>query len=58
MIEVKVGDKFIATIDGEKNIKGVIQIQNGCIYLCQNDIAGAGCNDKLGYRCSWYASIV
>lgn len=58
MIKVQVGDKFNATIDGEKNIEGSIQIDSGNVYLCQNVCNGDSCKDRLGYEYSWYVSTV
>lgn len=52
-MNVQVGDKFIATIDSKKKVEGVIQIQNGDVYLCQNKCDGTDCKNKLGYKYSW-----
>lgn len=53
MIEVKVGDKFIADIYGEYDVEGVIQIENDIVFLCQDRSNGGNCKDKLGYKYSW-----
>ena len=28
-------------------------MEEGCVYLCQDQKCGAGCEDKLGYKGSW-----
>ena len=33
--------------------EGKIQVENGCVYLCQNIIDGAECQDRLGFKYSW-----
>lgn len=52
-MNVKAGDKFIATIGGVKDVNGVIQIENEVVYLCQDLCEGEDCEDKLGYKYSW-----
>lgn len=47
------GKKFSCRICGTKT-SGTIQVEDGYVYLCQNDELGRACSDKLGYRCSWY----
>lgn len=42
------GCKFSALMYGVQT-EGVIQIQNGRVYLCQNTTNGAVCKDKLGF---------
>ena len=44
--------KFKAKIDGTP-CGGTIQVENGNVYLCQNDKKGANCDDKLGFKYSW-----
>lgn len=46
------GKFFYAVIKG-KNVIGRIQVESGCIYLCQNKVRGLECKDKLGYKYSW-----
>lgn len=33
--------------------EGRICVERGCVYLCQNEIEGTPCFDKLGYKYSW-----
>ena len=33
--------------------EGKIQVEKGCVYLCQNIIDGAECQDRLGFKYSW-----
>ena len=46
------GKRFRAVI-GDKEVEGKIQVEEGCVYLCQDKKCGAGCEDKLGYKGSW-----
>lgn len=46
------GKSFSAKINGSECI-GKIQVENGGVYLCQNEADGEYCSDKLGYRNSW-----
>lgn len=46
------GRKFKAEIKGVE-CEGVITVQNGDVYLCQNERNGAACTDKKGYKYSW-----
>lgn len=48
----KAGDSFAANISVKK-CKGMLQLENGCWYLCQNKKDGAECENKLGYQYSW-----
>jgi len=48
----KKGQSFSAKINGSKCI-GKIQVENGGVYLCQNEADGEYCSNKLGYRNSW-----
>lgn len=48
----KKGKLFYATING-KSIIGKIQVEDGCIYLCQNKKKGTECQNKFGYKYSW-----
>ena len=34
-------------------VLGKIQIEEGHIFLCQNEMNGFGCKNKLGFKCSW-----
>lgn len=47
--------KFKAKINGTP-CGGAIQVENGSVYLCQNDKKGANSDDKLGFMYSWYIS--
>lgn len=49
------GRKFRAAIAGTP-CKGRIRVENGEVYLCQNERDGADCRDKLGYKYSWQVS--
>lgn len=46
------GRKFSAKIRGTY-AEGLIRVENGRVYLCQNMKAGADCGDKLGFSFSW-----
>ena len=46
------GRKFSAKIRGTY-VEGLIRVEDGRVYLCQNKKDGADCGDKLGYRFSW-----
>ena len=46
------GKRFRAVI-GDKEVEGKIQVEEGCVHLCQDKKCGAGCEDKLGYKGSW-----
>jgi len=37
---------------------GVITIEEGKIYVCQNEISGWSCKDKKGYKYSWVLAEV
>ena len=52
--KVPVGTKFTGYIEGGY-VEGRIQIQNGEIFLCQNERNGQDAADKLGYLFSWTA---
>jgi hypothetical protein len=43
---------------GNNNLftEAVVNVENDLIYLCQNKLNGAGCNNKLGYNFSWLIS--
>lgn len=45
------GKRFTALIDGERT-EGVVTVENGNIYLCQNNYDGIPCNDLQGYEYS------
>ena len=49
------GRKFKAVIAGTP-CEGRIKVENGEVYLCQDERDGADCRDKLGYKYSWVAS--
>lgn len=46
------GRKFSAKIEGTY-VEGLIRVEDGRAYLCQNKVDGYNCDDKLGYRFSW-----
>lgn len=46
------GVKFTAEIEGTY-VSGKIRVEDGCVYLCQNEMSGDSCKDKLGYKGSW-----
>lgn len=46
------GRRFRAKIDGVE-CEGKIRVENGDVYLCQNDKDGCNCKYKFGYRYSW-----
>ena len=37
----------------EAKVEGKLQVENGNVYLCQNEIEGSDCEDKLGFQYSW-----
>lgn len=47
--------KFKAVIAGTP-CEGRIRVENGEVYLCQDEKDGADCRDKLGYKYSWVVS--
>lgn len=46
------GRKFTAKIKGI-DAAGLIRVEDGKVYLCQNVKDGADCDDKLGFIFSW-----
>lgn len=48
------GCKFTADIQ-RKFVEGRIHIEDGQVFLCQNNHNGCDCKDKLGYTYSWSA---
>ena len=46
------GKRFRAVIQ-DKEVEGKIQVEEGCVYLCQDKKCGVGCEDRLGYKGSW-----
>lgn len=46
------GLNFKANIEG-KPCEGKIQVEGNMVYLCQNNMVGSGCDDKMGFRHSW-----
>ena len=47
------GKKFRAKIS-EELCEGYISVENGTVFLCQNERNGLDCKDKKGYRYSWH----
>lgn len=46
------GRRFSANIAGTET-SGKIRVEDGSVYLCQNDKHGAPCADKLDFEFSW-----
>lgn len=46
------GKRFACKIYGTE-VTGIITVEDGKVYLCQNVRDGIGCLDKKGYSCSW-----
>lgn len=46
------GRRFSANIAGTET-SGKIRVEDGSVYLCQNDKRGAPCADKLDFKFSW-----
>lgn len=49
------GRRFRCEIDGIP-AKGRIRVENGHVYLCQNEMDGDKARDKYGYKYSWNVS--
>lgn len=47
------GRCFEADMDGT-NVKGRISVDEGSVYLCQDQFDGSDCKNKLGYKYSWH----
>ena len=43
------GKRFRAVIQ-DKEVEGKIQVEEGCVYLCQDKKCGVGYEDRLGYK--------
>lgn len=46
------GRSYTAYID-DAYVEGKLCVQNGEVYLCQNERDGDDCKDKQGYKYSW-----
>lgn len=46
------GRRFRANIEGVK-CDGKIRVEDGLVYLCQNEKKGLNCTNKFGYKYSW-----
>lgn len=46
------GRRFRAKIEGVK-CDGKIRVEDGLVYLCQNEKDGKSCYNKFGYKYSW-----
>ena len=46
------GRRFRAKIEGVK-CYGKIRVEDGLVYLCQNEKDGKSCYNKFGYKYSW-----
>lgn len=49
------GRRFRCKIN-ETPAEGKIRVENGNVYLCQNEMDGAEARDKYGYKYSWSVS--
>lgn len=46
------GRRFRAKIEGVE-CDGKIRVEDGLVYLCQNEKSGISCTNKFGYKYSW-----
>ena len=46
------GRRFRAKIEGVQ-CDGKIRVEDGLVYLCQNEKTGINCTNKFGYKYSW-----
>jgi hypothetical protein len=56
-----IGTKFEAIItNGPQTVQcsGRINKEGGYVYLCQNEVSGSNCSNKLGYKYSWAIPMV
>jgi len=51
--DLKHGTKVVAIIDNGQDTPAKITRVGDRLFLCQNVIAGASCDEKHGYRYSW-----
>lgn len=51
------GRRFRAMI-GDVECEGKVRVEDGAVFLCQNNKDGADCKDKLGYRYSWQVYLL
>jgi len=47
------GKEFTANIDGV-NCKGIVEIEEQDVYLCQSEKDGSPCTNKQGFAFSWF----
>ena len=52
-MKLRKGMSVTCKIDGTAIKDAKIQEENGLFYICQNEIDGENCEDKLGYKYSW-----
>lgn len=50
------GLRFYAKIKGS-DVEGKITVEDGYVYLCQNELDGLDCTNKRGYKYSWRVGI-
>lgn len=50
------GLRFSAKIKGS-DVEGKITVEDGDVYLCQNEFDGLDCTNKSGYKYSWRVGI-
>lgn len=48
--------RFSANMCGSIGVEGKVQVQNGTVFLCQNSVRGASCQDRLGHRFSYHVN--
>ena len=51
------GRRFRARI-GNVECEGKVRVEDGTVFLCQNNKDGADCKDKSGYRYSWQVYLL
>lgn len=49
------GKWYACKINGIE-VSGRITVEGGTVYLCQNEQNGHGCENKRGYKYSWFVS--
>lgn len=46
------GKRYACKIYGTE-VTGIITVEDGKVYLCQNEKSGCACRNMRGYSCSW-----
>ena len=54
---MRTGNKFTAIIIGKRVYGKIFVKSSSAIYLCQDEVSGFSCDDKLGYRYSWILNL-